>query len=309
MTELVPAPVVDATTTSTTSTTTPPTTTTDGTTTDDTTPRCKTVQIQRHHPVVIRIDRLVKDNGKDATTNNNTHTVKTKPLPELLLLFGYQEWLCGFWLPGMQKKHPNLTLQLILQQQRHNKESNPNNNDNGNSTTTNTNSNDDTAAIGSSSSLILDIASTSSDMTPFATTSQVEWEKSLTKELKNLVVEDLGPLKAHKLWDTIPEQDDKDGRGRNDLARIEHELNVKVVFVRMPPDNDNDDEDHADKNNNYNKQKNDQDSFLSSRQHHHQYHDHVFLVGPKAKLAKKCFVLKNILAHYYWRLTGQEVKL
>jgi hypothetical protein len=309
MTEEVRAPVIDATTTTATTTAI---TTTNGTA-DDTTSRCKTVQIQRHHPVVIRIDGLLKTKDKDNNNdnnnnnnNNNTQNGKTKHLPELLLLLGYKEWLRAFWLPGMQKKHPNLTLQVLLLQQRQSNDNNTNHTDNDNDTTTRTNNIDDDP-FSSRNSLILDMASTSSDMTPFATTSQVEWEKSLTKELKKLIVEDLGPLQAHELWNTIPEQDDKDGRGRKDLVRIEQELNVKVVFVTMSPDNDH----HPTNNNNDNKLENDQDSFLSSQQqkHHPPYQNHVLLVGAKAKLAKKCFVLRNILAHYYWRLTGQEVKL
>ena len=33
---------------------------------------------------------------------------------------------------------------------------------------------------------------------------------------------------------------------------------------------------------------------------------HILLAGAKAKLAKKCFELKNVLAHYHWRLSGHD---
>ena len=34
---------------------------------------------------------------------------------------------------------------------------------------------------------------------------------------------------------------------------------------------------------------------------------HVLLVGAKHKLANKCFVLRNLLSHYHWRLSGRDV--
>lgn len=63
--------------------------------------------------------------------------------------------------------------------------------------------------------------------------------------------------------------EDPHGRGRTDLQNIEKLLTVKVVFCSQ----------------------------------------HVLLVGAKAKLAKKCSILRNFLAHYYWRLSGKEVHL
>ena len=68
-------------------------------------------------------------------------------------------------------------------------------------------------------------------------------------------MEDLGAMDAARLWESIPEEDGA-GRGRNDLADIEKELSVKICFC-----------DDA----------------------------HVLLVGAKAKLQKKAFVLRNLL--------------
>jgi hypothetical protein len=235
------------------------TTTEAAATTTTTTPRGKLVKIQRHHPVILSLDGLVKDQQKELHSS-------------VQVWYGYQEWLRTFWLPGMQKKHPNLTFSFQLQRRPRKAKDNQ----------------------VATCCLLLEMSSTSSDMTPWETTSQVEWEKSLRKELKKLVVEDWGNLKAHDLWNSIPEQDDHEGRGRTDLARIEQELNVKVVFgCGLVMDDCSDDND------------NDNASFRSSSS----YQEHVLLVGPKVKLTKKCFVLRHMLAHYYWRLTGHEVKL
>ena len=54
------------------------------------------------------------------------------------------------------------------------------------------------------------------------------------------------------------------------VRKIEKELSVKVVFCAAPD-------------------------------------PHVLLVGAKAKLAKKCFVLRNLLSHYHGRLSGRDV--
>jgi hypothetical protein len=95
------------------------------------------------------------------------------------------------------------------------------------------------------------------------------WEKQLGMALKKIVVEDLGNFNALELYDSIP-QKDVDGRGRTDLKRLETELGVKLVFSTSK---------------------------------------HVLLVGPKPKLAKKCLVIRNILSHYHWRLSGKEVAM
>ena len=58
------------------------------------------------------------------------------------------------------------------------------------------------------------------------------------------------------------------GRGRRDLAAIEKDLSVKVVFCE---------------------------------------NRHVLLVGAKAKLQKKCLSLRILLSHYHWRLSGRDV--
>eukprot|EP00443_Scrippsiella_acuminata_P074732 CAMPEP_0115549208 /NCGR_PEP_ID=MMETSP0271-20121206/94571_1 /TAXON_ID=71861 /ORGANISM="Scrippsiella trochoidea, Strain CCMP3099" /LENGTH=68 /DNA_ID=CAMNT_0002982719 /DNA_START=1 /DNA_END=203 /DNA_ORIENTATION=- len=68
-------------------------------------------------------------------------------------------------------------------------------------------------------------------------------------------------MDAADLWSSIPTEDAA-GRGKQDLQKIEKELNVKVCFC--------------------------DDS-------------HILLVGAKAKLQKKCFVIRNLLSHYHWR--------
>lgn len=94
-----------------------------------------------------------------------------------------------------------------------------------------------------------------------------KWQKSIQSTLKKIVAEDLGNLNAKSLIPTIPEVD-SEGRGMHDLQATEKKLSVKIVF----------DEDTG----------------------------HVFLVGDAKKLEKKCFVLRNILSHYHWRLSGTE---
>ncbi|KAG7349601.1 hypothetical protein IV203_012198 [Nitzschia inconspicua] len=64
-------------------------------------------------------------------------------------------------------------------------------------------------------------------------------------------------------------EEDKESRGRKDLERLEQQLSVKVVFLER----------------------------------------HVLLVGAKAKLEKECLVIRNVLAHYYWRLKGKQILL
>ena len=97
---------------------------------------------------------------------------------------------------------------------------------------------------------------------------EAHWSKQIVGALKKVEVEDLGDMAAPALWESIPEVDGS-GRGRQDLATIERELSVKVVFC----------EDDG----------------------------HVLLVGAKAKLEKKCFVVRNLLSHYHWRLSGRDV--
>jgi hypothetical protein len=93
------------------------------------------------------------------------------------------------------------------------------------------------------------------------------WRKTIMAAIKKVDVEDLGDMDADRLRASIPEED-ASGRGLRDLARLEKELAVKVVFC-------------------------------SNR--------HVLLVGAKTKLQKKCFVLRNLLSHYHWRLSGRDV--
>jgi hypothetical protein len=95
------------------------------------------------------------------------------------------------------------------------------------------------------------------------------WKKQIETALKKIHVEDLGAMNAMELKDSIP-MEDSEGRGRKDLEALEKQLSVKVVFC------DN---------------------------------NHVLLVGQKQKLQKKCFVMRNILSHYHWRLSGKDVSL
>ena len=101
-----------------------------------------------------------------------------------------------------------------------------------------------------------------------AATFEERWSKQLVAALKRVEVDDLGPMEAPRLWEAIPD-DDGAGRGRRDLAAMEKELSVKVVFCAG-----------------------------SGR---------VLLVGARPKLAKKCFALRNLLSHYHWRLSGRDV--
>lgn len=145
-------------------------------------------------------------------------------------------WLASFWIPSQQRKHPDATLRFLLmtaQQQQPKPQLqiiHKNNNDN---------SNDDVTYY---------------------------WEKQLTTAVKKIVVEDLGAMDAAALWETIPDTDSQ-GRGRQDLAAMQKELQVHVEFCAS--------------------------------------NKHVYLVGPKVKLTKKCITLRNVLSHYHWRLSGQ----
>ena len=93
------------------------------------------------------------------------------------------------------------------------------------------------------------------------------WPKLIATALKKADVDDLGEMDAAALLASIPETDGN-GRGLQDLRAMEKDLGVKVVFCA---------------------------------------NKHVLLVGPKAKLQKKCFALRNLLSHYHWRLSGRDV--
>ena len=96
---------------------------------------------------------------------------------------------------------------------------------------------------------------------------EARWRKLIAAQVKKVDVEDLGMMDAARLWDAIPEEDGA-GRGRRDLEALEKDLSVKAVFSS---------------------------------------NGHVLLVGAKAKLQKKTFVLRNLLSHYHWRLSGRDV--
>ena len=95
-----------------------------------------------------------------------------------------------------------------------------------------------------------------------------EWIKAARSSLKKIKVDDLGYMNATELVSTIPATDGE-GRGLSDLQFTERKLLVKVVFDDVT--------------------------------------GHVYLVGDAKKLEKKCFVLRNLLSHYYWRLSGNDV--
>ena len=94
------------------------------------------------------------------------------------------------------------------------------------------------------------------------------WTKLILAAVKKIEVEDLGKMEAQQLWEAIPEEDGA-GRGRKDLATMQKDLSVAVVFCES--------------------------------------NGHVLLVGAKAKLSKKCFAIRNLLSHYHWRLSGRDV--
>ena len=97
-----------------------------------------------------------------------------------------------------------------------------------------------------------------------------KWEKNVFQTLKKITVEDLGLMNATELQSSIP-QTDKHGRGMLDLYALEKKLSVKVVFDSQT--------------------------------------DHVLLVGDEKKLEKKVFVIRNMLSHYHWRLSGTDVAM
>lgn len=94
------------------------------------------------------------------------------------------------------------------------------------------------------------------------------FEKGVWSALKKLIVEDLGNMNAAELQESIPDED-SEGRGMNDLFKFEKKLAVKVVFDEIS--------------------------------------GHVLLVGDQKKLEKKVFVLRNMISHYHWRLSGRDV--
>ncbi len=96
----------------------------------------------------------------------------------------------------------------------------------------------------------------------------LKWERNALQALKKIKVEDLGHMNATELESSIP-LNDPEGRGIEDLNALEKKFCVKVVF----------------------------DSET----------DHVLLVGDEKKLEKKVFVIRNMLSHYHWRLSGYDV--
>ena len=94
------------------------------------------------------------------------------------------------------------------------------------------------------------------------------WEKGVRLALKKIQVQDLGNMNASELQLAIP-MEDSEGRGMTDLISLEKKLAVKVVF--------------------------DQES------------GHVLIVGDEKKLEKKVFVIRNMISHYHWRLSGTDV--
>jgi hypothetical protein len=95
-----------------------------------------------------------------------------------------------------------------------------------------------------------------------------KWEKNAFQVLKKIRVDDLGHMHATELRSSIP-SNDSEGRGMADMNALEKKLCVKVVF----------------------------DSET----------DHVILVGDERKLEKKVFDIRNMLSHYHWRLSGNDV--
>jgi hypothetical protein len=256
---------------------------------------------------------------------------------QAILAAGYGEWLKAYWLPTQRRKHHCASL-LKFQIKTTTVPKVDNDEDDHDhdhyllvdtmvvieqqtstcpvltSTTLNNNSS-------SSSS-----ASTSTIVLP----PQDYWIKSLASALKKVVVEDLGHMDAAELKAIIPTENDSEGRSLQDLHAMERQLQVKVVFGVHDDENDDDngesnnisngDTIHSnggDDDDGSNKKKgvtwsvsvtgagSGSGSGTTGSQH---YSHHVLLVGPKAKLQKKCFAIRNLLAHYHWRLTGKQVR-
>ena len=145
-------------------------------------------------------------------------------------------WLAAFWIPSQQRKHPHATFRLLLMTAKQQQQQQP------------------------EPQLQIINENSNEDVTYY-------WEKRLTTAVKKIVVEDLGDMDAAALWETIPDETDSQGRGRQDLVAMQNELQVHVEFCKS--------------------------------------NKHVYLVGPKVKLTKKCITLRNVLSHYHWRLSGQ----
>ena len=109
------------------------------------------------------------------------------------------------------------------------------------------------------------------------------WEKAVHSALKKITVEDLGYMNAAELKASIPDND-SEGRGKTDLYQLEKKLSVKVVF----------DDGGA-------------ESGESGGSGGSGGSGHVLLVGDAKKLEKKVFVIRNMLSHYHWRLSGSDV--
>ena len=175
----------------------------------------------------------------------------SNPLPVLSadsqrIALGEATWCNTFWLPTQQRKHPNYELSI-----------------------TNTDASADYSDQSRASPKFV-VTTTEEAINKDAGGKVVDWNKLLQTSLKKICVEDLGDLAASELLATIPEED-SEGRGLKDLAALEKQLSVRVVW--------------------------------SIRD------NHILLVGNKNKLEKKCLVLRNILSHYYWRLKGKQINL
>ena len=141
---------------------------------------------------------------------------------------GYAHWLAAFWFAAQQRKHGRVALQVVGR-----------------------------------SGVRVEMPECDVEQGAF----EARWKDRIASGLRKVEVEDLGDMDAPRLWAAIPESD-SGGRGRRDLAAIEKDLSVKVVFCE---------------------------------------NRHVLLVGAKAKLQKKCLSLRNLLSHYHWRLSGRDV--
>ncbi len=98
-----------------------------------------------------------------------------------------------------------------------------------------------------------------------------KWADLVGTASRKVEHEDLGDMDAPDLWEYIAEE------GRAKLAEQEQEHKVKVVFGAPHTDPQRD------------------------------LRKHVFLVGARPKLQKRCFVIRNVLSHYHWRLSGKDV--
>ena len=112
------------------------------------------------------------------------------------------------------------------------------------------------------------------------------YERKIDKILKNVIEQDLGMMDATILVPAIKDSNS----GWNDLQNLEHDLGVKMFFCVETTEEDAKGE------------------TTTTDSHGKMYvADHIYLIGAKKKLDKKCSDLRNLLSHFHWRLAGRDI--